>query len=186
MAALAPAQAGPLRAEEQRQAARTVGVHEVEFLDHLDGMIEPGTALRCDIARALRRHRPQVVLTLSPELDAGGGRAHMADHRLVAVAVLDAVRDAANAWLCRSEGDGGPEAWDGISMVCCVASSQPTHAVDVTGSVEAAVRSLRQHEAYLGTVGGPDAAIHVLRDDLARGGSLAGTTAALALRVFRM
>lgn len=185
MAAMAPVQAGPLRMEEQRRAARTVGVRDVEFLDHPDGMIEPGATLRCDIARALRRHHPDVVLTLSPEFEAGSGRAHMADHRIVAVAVLDAVRDAANRWLCRSDGTGEPEAWEGISMVCCAASQSPTHVVDVTGSVEVAVRSLRQHEAYLGAVGGPDAASRVLREGLARGGKLSGTEAALALRVYR-
>ena len=56
---LAPAECGPLREAEQRAAARIVGVDVVEFLDHPDGTIEYGPALRRDIAHAIRRHRPE-------------------------------------------------------------------------------------------------------------------------------
>ena len=58
-----PAECGPLREAEQRAAARIVGVDVVEFLDHADGTIEYGPALRRDIAHAIRRHRPDVVIT---------------------------------------------------------------------------------------------------------------------------
>ena len=40
---------------------RIVGVDVVEFLDHADGTIEYGPALRRDIAHAIRRHRPELV-----------------------------------------------------------------------------------------------------------------------------
>lgn len=55
-----PAEAGPLREAEQRRAAAVVGVETVEFLDHRDGMIEPGLGLSRDIATAIRHHRPEV------------------------------------------------------------------------------------------------------------------------------
>ena len=54
---------GPLREAEQRAASRVVGVDVVEFLDHADGTIEYGPALRRDIARAIRRHRPELLIT---------------------------------------------------------------------------------------------------------------------------
>src|SRR4051812_34197191 len=56
-----PDQAGPLREAEERAGAAEVGVDAVEFLDHRDGTIEGGPALRRDIVRAIRRHRPEVV-----------------------------------------------------------------------------------------------------------------------------
>src|SRR3954471_19877616 len=56
-----PDQATPLRQEEERAGAREVGVEVVEFLDHPDGVVEYGPALRKDIARAIRRHRPEIV-----------------------------------------------------------------------------------------------------------------------------
>ena len=43
---MAPAQAGPLRQEEERRSAAVVGVHRVEFLGHSDGPSKPGW--RCD------------------------------------------------------------------------------------------------------------------------------------------
>src|SRR5579875_2619391 len=60
---LAPEECGPLREEEERASAAIVGVEVVEFLGHPDGMVEYGLPLRRDIARAVRRHRPDVVIT---------------------------------------------------------------------------------------------------------------------------
>lgn len=62
---LDPAVCGPLREREQRAGAAVVGVDSVEFLDHRDGVIEYGLALRRDIAAAIRRHRPELVITLN-------------------------------------------------------------------------------------------------------------------------
>jgi LmbE family N-acetylglucosaminyl deacetylase len=62
---LAPERARSLREAEQRAAAAAVGVSTVEFLDHRDGVIQYGVPLRRDIAAAVRRHRPEMVITLN-------------------------------------------------------------------------------------------------------------------------
>lgn len=59
---MAPAQAAPVREREQRASAAVVGVSSVEFLDHPDGTVEYGLALREDLALAIRRHRPDTLL----------------------------------------------------------------------------------------------------------------------------
>ena len=46
IAGMAPDQVGPLRVEEERRSAAVVGVTEVEFLDHADGLVSTGS--RCD------------------------------------------------------------------------------------------------------------------------------------------
>ena len=38
-----------------------VGVTEVEFLDHTDGLVEYGIALRRDLAAAFRRLQPDLI-----------------------------------------------------------------------------------------------------------------------------
>lgn len=56
-----------LREDEQRAAAAAVGVRQVDFLDgYVDGTITPTLALRREITAAIRRFRPERVLTSSP------------------------------------------------------------------------------------------------------------------------
>ena len=147
---LPPAECGPLREAEQRAAAAEVGVDVVEFLDHPDGLIAYGVPLRRDIAAAIRRHRPDVVITINHHDTFPGGHFNMADHRAVGQAALDAVRDAANRWLFPELG----EPWSGVREVLVLASPHAGHAVDVEEHFDRGVASLRAHKAYLEALGG--------------------------------
>ena len=91
---LAPAECARVREAEDARARPRSASTLVEFLDHPDGLIEYGIPLRRDLALAIRRHRPQVVLTINHRDTWGGPRYNMADHRHVGLAVIDAVRDA--------------------------------------------------------------------------------------------
>ena len=62
---LAPDACARLRQGEQRASAAVVGVENVEFLNYADGLIEPGIELRRDLAAAIRRHRPDVLISIS-------------------------------------------------------------------------------------------------------------------------
>lgn len=56
-----------IRENEQRAAAAAVGVKQVDFLDgYADGVLAPTLALRRDITAAIRRFRPDRILTNSP------------------------------------------------------------------------------------------------------------------------
>ncbi|QTD99697.1 Mycothiol S-conjugate amidase [Streptomyces cyanogenus] len=54
------------RYEEQRAAARHLGVAEVVFLGFRDGSLTADTALRKALAREIRRHTPELVLAHQP------------------------------------------------------------------------------------------------------------------------
>ncbi len=150
IAGMAPDRVGPIREEEERRSAATVGVHEVAFLDHADGLVEYGIPLRRDLAAEFRRLRPDVVITMHFDLTWGeSGAVNHADHRAVGLAALDACRDAANPWLFP---DAGP-AWSGIKHAYVAASSDPTHFVDVTATLEAGIASLREHAVYIEGLG---------------------------------
>jgi LmbE family N-acetylglucosaminyl deacetylase len=146
---LSPNECGPLREAEQRAACAAVGVTELEFLDHSDGVIEYGLPLRRDIAAAIRRRRPELVVTLTFERFPSGW-VNMADHVHTGLAVLDACRDAGNRWVF--PGAGG-ESWNGVRWLAVAGSSSPTHAVDVTEAFDRAVASLAAHERYLAGLG---------------------------------
>jgi LmbE family N-acetylglucosaminyl deacetylase len=143
---LEPAKAGPVREREQRASAAVVGVTSVEFLDHADGVIEYGTALRRDLTAAIRRHRPELVITLNFDDTWGGTVWNTPDHKAVGRATVDAASDAGNRWIF-SATDAEP--WNGVRWVAVAGTDSPTHAVDVTHGLEAGVRSLIEHRAYI-------------------------------------
>ncbi|MFF0445338.1 PIG-L deacetylase family protein [Streptomyces sp. NPDC004609] len=147
---VAPAECAPLREREQRASAAVVGVSTVEFLDHSDGVVEYGTALRRDIAAAVRRHRPELVITLNHRDTWGGTVWNTPDHRAVGLAALDAAADAGNRWIFPELiSEQGLEPWNGVRWVAVAGSSTPTHAVDAAAGLERSVRSLLEHRTYI-------------------------------------
>jgi LmbE family N-acetylglucosaminyl deacetylase len=147
-----PSEAGPLREEEERRAAAAVGVREVEFLDHRDGVLLYGPELRRDLAAAIRRHRPELVVTMyggdtwtPPGISPAA--LNSADHRALTRSVLDAVADAANEWIFP---DLPEEPWRGTQYIAVQTTGREApHVMDVESGVEGAVASLREHRRYL-------------------------------------
>ena len=145
-----PDEVGPLRRAEQVASCGVVGVDDVEFLGLPDGAVVEGLELRAELAAAVRRHRPDVVLSINFRDSWGGPSWNHADHRAVGRALLDAVRDAANPWSFPERG----EAWDGARFVAFSGSPQATHGVDVTDTFDRGVESLLCHRVYLEHLGG--------------------------------
>ena len=144
-----PEVTGPLRVEEEINSARVVGVDSVEFLDYKDGVVEYGLPLRRDLARVIRKQKPDVIINGNYELTWGTGSFNMADHRSVGIAVLDASRDADNQWIFPELLDEGYEAWHGVKMIFISHPPNITHYVDVTDSIDKGVASLKEHKAYI-------------------------------------
>ena len=154
-----PEDAAPMREREERAGAAEVGVDVVEFLDHTDGVVEYGLGLRRDIARAIRLHRPEVILSGAFDVRMVGGMTNQADHRVVGLATLDAARDAGNRWIFPELIDEGLEPWNGVRYVCFAGAQQPTHGVDITGEpLRRGIASLAAHAEYTKGLGaaGPE------------------------------
>ncbi len=144
-----PDEVGPLRRAEQTASCRAVGVDDVEFLGRPDGLVVADLDLRADLAAAIRRHRPEVVLSINFRDSWGGPSWNHTDHRAVGVALLDAVRDAANPWVFTDRGD----AWGGVRLVAFSGSPHATHAVDISDTIDAGIASLDCHRTYLDNLG---------------------------------
>lgn len=142
-----PDEAGPVREQEERDSAAVVGVTEVDFGSWRDGVIEYGLDLRRDIAREVRRRRPDVVVTGHYGDRFVQGMLNQADHRAVGLACVDAVADAGNRWIFPELLEEGLEPWH-VKRLCFAGSPTPTHYVDVGEQFEAAVQSLEAHRAY--------------------------------------
>jgi LmbE family N-acetylglucosaminyl deacetylase len=182
--ALPPHECGPLREEEQRASAAVIGVEVVEFLDHADGVLEHGLPLRRDLAAAIRRHRPDTVVTVNHRETWGPpGALNSADHRALGAAVLDAAADAGNRWIFP---DAGGDAHK-VTRVVVASSPASRHAIDVSDTVDLAVASLAEHRAYLDGLGEhPMADPEIVRWWLADTGARVGRDAALAVELFEM
>ncbi|MEO8889236.1 MAG: PIG-L deacetylase family protein [Jatrophihabitantaceae bacterium] len=148
---LAPEECGPIREAEQRASSAIVGVDVVEFMGHRDGVLEYGLPLRRDVARAVRRHRPDVVITGNYRDTWGPGMLNQADHIALGRSVLDGVRDAANRWVFRELLDEDLPAWSARTVL--VSGGEATHGVDVTESFDRGVESLEAHAQYLAGLG---------------------------------
>ncbi len=183
IATMPPEQTAPIRETEQRRACEIVGVESLEYLERPDGLVVADLALRRDIAGAIRRHRPEIVITANYRTTWGGRSWNHVDHRHVGVAVLDAVRDAANPWLFAEIGD----AWNGVRLVACAGSPEPTHYVDVTDTIERGMASLRAHEVYNANLGpGFGDAGEWVREHAVAVGAQVGVGAAVSFEVYEM
>ena len=181
-----PERTGPVREAEERESARLVGVDTLEFLDYADGVVEFGLPLRRDLARAVRRHRPEVIVTPHFGLAWPGGALNQGDHRAVGLAACDAARDAGNRWIFRELLDQGLEPWGGVRYVFVTGGPDPTHACDVGAGLERGIASLVAQRAYFENLGSqfdPDA---FLRQQTAAIGERFGCAHAVGFRVLNV
>jgi LmbE family N-acetylglucosaminyl deacetylase len=153
MDVLRPEETARLRTAEQLAAGEAVGVSEVRFLDHPDGVLEYGLPLRRDIARVIREYRPDALLVGSWEVEFVAGL-NQADHRVAGLAAVDALRDAGNRWVFRELLDEGLEPWT-VRWLLVGGDPRPTHGVDVTGEpLQRGIASLEAHGQYLAGIPG--------------------------------
>jgi LmbE family N-acetylglucosaminyl deacetylase len=87
---MTPERLAAIRADEQRNAARTLGVARVEFLGYPDCEVEDTREVRRDVTREIRRWRPDLLICQSPSRTYNLGASHR-DHRTVGGVALDCV-----------------------------------------------------------------------------------------------
>ena len=88
--AMTPDRLARIREEEQRNAARVLGVERVVFLGYEDGELEDTRALRLDVTRQIRAWRPDLIIAQNPQRTYNLYASHR-DHRITAGVVLDCV-----------------------------------------------------------------------------------------------
>jgi LmbE family N-acetylglucosaminyl deacetylase len=153
---MSPEECRQVREAEQVTSAGIVGVRVVEFLGFTDGIIEYGVPLRREVAGAVRRHRPEIVVTGNFRDTWGGRNLNQPDHMAVGRAVVDGARDAGNRWVFPEQLDGDLEPWGGVRAVWAFGSPEATHAVDITDTFDSGVASLEAHAAYIDGLGWED------------------------------
>ena len=176
-----PSHAARLRVREQEAACDAVGVTWLEVLDHPDGVLVYSLDLRRDVATAIRRFRPDAVLTTSWAQETPVGL-NQADHRAAGLVTADAVRDAGNRWVFPELLDAGHDPWQ-ARWLLVAGDLHPTHAVAVgTDAVARSVASLEAHREYLALLPWHPAPADLVPALLREAGTRAGVEHAVAVR----
>lgn len=171
---LPPEETARIRTGEQEAACAVVGVTSLTMLHHPDGVLQPGLDLRRDIARAIRTHRPQAVVTMAWDVEFVVGL-NQADHRVAGLAALDAIRDAGNPWVFPELVEEGLAPWS-VRWLLVSGHSEPTHGVPVSAEqVAKGVASLDAHAEYLGALAGHPPASVLIPLITGGGGQATGT-----------
>ena len=136
------------RYAEQCAASAELGIDDVVFLGHPDGRLEHTVEFRGEVAREIRRHRPDLVLTHVPtiNLDMPIGGYHP-DHLAVGQATLASVYPAArNPRAYRELLAEGLEAWK-VKEVWIPMWTMGNFFVDISGHIDRKIAALRRHES---------------------------------------
>jgi LmbE family N-acetylglucosaminyl deacetylase len=141
----APAAVAARREAEQRVAARLVGAEEPEFLRLPDGELEDDAHLRGLLVRALRRYRPELLITHDPVHPWPPYTTHR-DHRIAGRVALDAAYPYARDPLhfpdqVRVEGLA-PHV---VQEVWLFSSDAPDHFVDISDGLDAKIAARLAH-----------------------------------------
>ncbi len=141
-----------LRQDEQRAAAAVVGVSDVRFLGHPDGMVQATRELRRDISRVIRQVRPERVLTQSPDRNWDFIFASHPDHLAAGEAAVCAVYPDARNPFAHPEllDDEGLEPWSVKELwIMGPGGDGAGIAVETTATVERKVAALMCHESQM-------------------------------------
>jgi LmbE family N-acetylglucosaminyl deacetylase len=144
---LTPADLVRLRHEEQREAARLLGVKDVLFLDYEDGELAYGRGLLGDVVRVVRQVQPYAVFTPDPEaVIIRDSFINHADHRVTGLVAIDAVYPAARDRLNFPEQIAAGLQPHKVSELYIWGSERSNFDVDITDAVGVKVQALLLHK----------------------------------------
>jgi LmbE family N-acetylglucosaminyl deacetylase len=142
---LRPGQLAARRESEQRAAAADLGVGQVVFLRHPDGILENTLELRRQLAAVIREHRPHVLLTIDPWRHY---QLHP-DHRAAGQAALDAVY-AAREWnIFPEQLVEGVDPWR-VRELYLFWTDNPDYWEDISCCLDARIAALMRHASQVG------------------------------------
>ncbi len=146
-----PQELAKVREREQREVCDLLGVKGVEFLRYPDGMVENSLALRKDIVRLIRKHKPNAVVTENPTNRWVGNRINHPDHRAVGDATVDAVFPSARDVHMFPElhAEEGLEAHVVDHLYVGARGDEANVYIDISETIEAKIAALKGHKSQV-------------------------------------
>ncbi len=137
-----------IRAEEQRNAARVLGVEAVDFLGFPDCELEDTRETRMAVTAAIRRHRPDLLIAQNPMRTKNLGASHR-DHRVAAGIALDCVYPLARDHMAFPELLAQDLEPHKVKEVYLMWWDQPEVVVDIADTIDLKLKALACHASQL-------------------------------------
>ncbi len=139
-----------IRQEEQQAAGKVLGLKDVAFLGYPDSMLQPTLELRRDIAREIRRFKPDILICPHPmrDLDASprvGHPDHVAAGEATLAAVFPTARDRLTFPELLKEGFEPHK----VKEVLIMGHPNPDKWIDVAKHMDTVVKALMQHKSQI-------------------------------------
>lgn len=135
-----------IREQEEKDAARTLGVQEVVFLGHPDGGLEDTPEFRGELVHAIRKYKPDIVITSDPYRRPFQHR----DHRMAGIVTLDACFPYARDRLFYPKDEAAGLSPHKVHEVYLYGTSEPDIFIDVSDTIAIKIEALRCHKSQLG------------------------------------
>ncbi len=136
-----PKELSAIRRTEAIEAAKSLGIKDIEFLELPDGMVQMTIASKVKLIEIIRQYRPDFVFTHSK-------KDKHSDHQIIHKLSLDAVNIASGPWYYETKGRPyavknvlGYEVWSPINefQTC----------VDITSYIDQKIAALDKHKSQV-------------------------------------
>ena len=143
-----------IREEEQKAAAKLVGVEDVIFLRHPDQTLEDEPLLRKEVLKLILTYRPEVVATCSPFTSPYLSNR---DHRVIGRVVMDMVWPTALAPNCYPDLiEQGLRLHKVKVLLLWAPGNEQNYRVDISDVFELKQKACLLHRIQIGPPGNPD------------------------------
>jgi LmbE family N-acetylglucosaminyl deacetylase len=143
-----PEKLAKIREEEQRAAARLLGVSEVVFLGYPDQSLNDTDEFRKALVRVIRQYRPQVVATADPYRKYMWHRDHRVTGQVAADAVFPFARDHLSYPEMLAEGLEPHK----VREMWFWGTDDPNFRSDITATIDTKIAALGCHQSQVGDV----------------------------------
>ena len=137
-----------IREEEQKNAARVLGVDTVDFLGFPDCELENTRESRMAVTAAIRRNKPDLIICQNPNRTKNLGGSHR-DHRVAAGIALDCVYPLARDHMAFPELMAQGLEPHRVKEVHMMWWDDPEVVVDITDTMDLKIKALQCHVSQL-------------------------------------
>ncbi len=147
-----PDELARIREQEQRAAAKLLGVRDVVFLGYSDQTLEDTPGFRKELVRLIRIYRPETVVTADPYRRYIWHR----DHRITGQVTLDAIFPYARDYLSYPDLQKQGLHPHKVKEILLWGSEEPNYRSNITDTFDIKVAALRCHKSQVGDSPSPD------------------------------